>query len=198
MQLGWALGSNLGLFWTPFWWLLSLASRSYLEVVLALIFYRFRTPLEDRKPSFRIVNNMVSYTSAFLTWTPFLDRSWTPKVTPKSSPRGSKTRSETKSKIYTTSKWILNATWPQHGPKLAPKKLLFRRVGGYWWVSSWHLLPITTSNPGDPVQESILDRILYRFLIDFWSIFSRCLIDFCSMFVRFWIDGGMIFGPHCL
>ena len=61
------LGRQLGSMLETFRYFLPLESRSYLEVVLAAIFLRFRTTLEDRKPAFRIVNNRVSYTSAFST-----------------------------------------------------------------------------------------------------------------------------------
>ena len=65
MHLGSIWELNLGLCWRLVRVCLLLESRTYLEVILASFFLRFRTPLEDRKPSFRIVNNKVSYTSAF-------------------------------------------------------------------------------------------------------------------------------------
>jgi len=70
------LASNFRLCWRLFRDLSPLESRSYLEGVSASVFLRFWSPLGEQKTWFRIVNNTLSYTSAFLTWTPFVDRGW--------------------------------------------------------------------------------------------------------------------------
>ena len=54
MQLGSIWGANLGLCWKLFRDVLPLESRSYHEVVSASIFLRFRTPMGNKKQSFRI------------------------------------------------------------------------------------------------------------------------------------------------
>ena len=118
MQLGSIWEPNLGLCWRLFRDLLPLESRTYLEVILASFFLRFLTPLKDRKPSFRIVNNMVSYTSAFLPWTLFLDRSWTQNdsnIEPKRLQNSIRYEVENLSNFEVDFECNLASTWPQDG-----------------------------------------------------------------------------------
>ena len=68
---------------------------------------------------------------------------------------------------------------------MASKKLPLEAC---WGVLCWHLLAITTSNPGDPVQASLFDRFWLDFTIDLGSIFDRFPIDFRSISGRFQVD----------
>ena len=76
-------GANLALRWRLFRFFLPLESRSYLEVVLAAIFLRFRTTLEDRKPAFRIVNKRGMVHIGLFNLDTFLRPKLDPKILPK-------------------------------------------------------------------------------------------------------------------
>ena len=134
MQVGSMSGSNLCLCWGLFRYFLFLESRSYLEVVSASIFLRFRIPLGEQKQSFRIVNNIVSYTSAFLTWTPFVDRGWALK----SSQHGSKIQPKKLQNSIRNAVENLTVCEMDFYPKLAPTRRP-TRPQKLWRNSLWGL-----------------------------------------------------------
>ena len=98
MQVGSILGSNLGLCWRLFRVFLLLESRSYLEVVSASIFLRFRHPVGEQKQSFLVVNDNFVHIGLFN-----LDTFLGPKLDPNPLP-----------------KWFQNRA--QEAPKLDPKR----------------------------------------------------------------------------
>ena len=80
MRLGPVLGPYVGLMLEAFSsFFFALKMRSYLEVVFASIFDRFRTSLEPQKVSSRVGESQILHFLHFLSYVCFGSRFWSPK-----------------------------------------------------------------------------------------------------------------------
>ena len=159
----WAyFGSFLSNFSVLSWW-------SILKSIFNRFFIDFWPPdtSEIELPPTRESNFQVFL---LLILSSLLDSILAPKTHPKSAPRCSKISSDLVSKISSTWKWILIATWLQLGPQLGDQKRdpgsIFSNLTYFFDDENWGQIFITPFWAPRPSG------------IDFLSVFDRFLIVF--------------------